>query len=91
MLVDIVIEHGAYRIMGRGHGMEVASKVKVDLFHRQYLCIAATSSSATDHNDIRRSDDRNLVGRFPHIGTDFEMVFYAVRNCSSFAIGRYGT
>ena len=48
MLVDIVVEQGADRVVSRGHRMEIAGEVEVDLLHRQHLGIAATSSTALD-------------------------------------------
>ena len=48
MLVDIIVEQGADGVMGRGHGMEVACEVQVDLLHRQHLGIAATSGTTLD-------------------------------------------
>ena len=48
MLVDIVVEQGADGVMGRGHGVEIACEVQVDLLHRQYLGIATTSSTTLD-------------------------------------------
>ena len=46
MLIDIVVEEGADGIVGRGHSMEVACEMQVDLLHRQYLGIATACSSA---------------------------------------------
>ena len=40
MLVDVVVEHGADRIMGRCDSMKVTCEVEVDLLHRQHLGIA---------------------------------------------------
>ena len=34
MLVDIVVEQGTDGVMCRGHGMEVACEVQIDLLHR---------------------------------------------------------
>ena len=45
MLEQVVVKQRTDSIVCRCHCMEVASKVEVDLFHRQYLCIAATSSA----------------------------------------------
>ena len=46
MLEQIVVEQRTDSIVCRCHGMEVACEVEVDLLHRQYLGIAATSSTA---------------------------------------------
>ena len=48
VLVDIVVEQRTDGVVGRGHGVEVAREVQVDLLHRQHLGIAATSSTTLD-------------------------------------------
>ena len=45
-MIEIVVEKGCDGVVGRGHGMEVAREVEVDLLHRQHLCIAATCCTA---------------------------------------------
>ena len=52
VLETIVVQQGCYHVVGCCDGMEVASKVKVDLVHWQYLSIAATCSS-TLHAEAR--------------------------------------
>ena len=46
MLVDVVVQQGGNHVVCRGDGVEVASKVQVNLVHRQNLCIAAAGSTA---------------------------------------------
>ena len=46
MLVDVVVQQGGNHVVCRGDGVEVASKVQVNLVHGQNLSIAATGSTA---------------------------------------------
>ena len=48
MLVDVVVQQGRNHVVSRGDGVEVTSKVEINLLHRQYLCITAASSTALD-------------------------------------------
>ena len=48
MLVEMIVEQRAERVVGRGDGMEVAGEVEIDFLHRQHLRIASSCSSALD-------------------------------------------
>ena len=45
MLVQVVVQQGADSVVRRGHRMEVACKVQIDLLHRQHLGIATTGGT----------------------------------------------
>jgi len=47
-LLDMVVHHGCDQVVCRSYGVHVASEVKVDILHRNYLGISAACSSALD-------------------------------------------
>ena len=66
MLVDVIIQQSGNHIVCRSDGMEVASEVKVDSIHWQYLCISTTSST-TFHSETW--SERRLAQRYNRIFT----------------------
>ena len=45
-LIDMIIEHGAKQIVRRAYSVEIARKMKVNIFHRNDLRVAAARCSA---------------------------------------------
>ena len=60
-LLDMVVEHGAAKVVGGCDGVHVAGKVEVDVLHREHLCIAAAGCAAldTEHGTERRFAQRD--------------------------------
>ena len=50
-MVDVVIDEGGEEVVGGADGVEVAGEMQVDVFHRQYLRVAAASCTALDAED----------------------------------------
>ena len=50
-MVDVIVQHGRQQVVGRADGMEVPSKVQVDIFHRNDLGIATPSGAPFDPKD----------------------------------------
>ena len=47
----MVVEHRRKKVVGCADRMEVTGKVKVDVFHRDDLCITAAGRTALDAKD----------------------------------------
>ena len=47
-LLDVVVQHGGQQVVGSADGMEVASKVQVDVLHGHHLGVAAAGRAALD-------------------------------------------
>ena len=45
-LEDVVVNHGCQKVVGCSDRVEVACEVQVDVFHGDYLCVAAACSAA---------------------------------------------
>ncbi|VTH05740.1 Uncharacterised protein [Streptococcus pneumoniae] len=60
-LVQVVVNQGRKGIVGSCNSMHISSKVEVDVFHWQNLCIPTTSSTTLDPHDWtkRRFADSN--------------------------------
>ena len=69
-LHDMVIKHGGKQIVRRSDCMEITGKVKVQVLHRNDLCITAACSAAlyTEARTERRLTKRNdsLLSEKPH-------------------------
>ena len=42
----MVVDHGCQKVVGRSDRVEVACEMQVDVFHGDYLCVAAACSAA---------------------------------------------
>ena len=45
-LIDMIIKHCSQQVISRADGVEVACKVKVNILHRNYLCVSAACRAA---------------------------------------------
>ena len=50
-LLNVVIQHGSEKVVGRADGMEVTGEVEVDILHGNNLGIAAAGCTALDAED----------------------------------------
>ena len=50
-LLNVVIQHGSQKVVGRADGMEVTGEVEVDILHGNNLGIAAAGCTALDAED----------------------------------------
>ena len=46
MLIDVIVEQSGNHVVCACDGVEVASEVQIDFFHRQHLRVAATCCAA---------------------------------------------
>ena len=65
-LIDMVVDHGCEQVVGCADCVEVTCEVKVDVFHRDDLCVSAACSTALDAEDraegrLTESDDDVLA------------------------------
>ena len=88
-LVYAVVDHGAEQIIGRGHGVNIAGEVQVDVLHGQHLGVSAAGGAAFDaehrtEGGFAQGDDRP----FPDLG--HRVAEAHGRRCLALA-GRRGT
>ena len=60
-LLEMIVQQGAEQVVGGGDRMHIASKMKIDVLHRDHLRIAAAGCAALDaeHRAERRLAQRN--------------------------------
>ena len=62
----MVVDHGSQQVVRRADRVEIAREVKVDVLHRNHLCVAAAGRAAFDSEDraerrLTKSDHHVLV------------------------------
>ena len=68
-LLDMVIQHGCAEVVCSANSVEVSGKVKVDVFHRNYLGISTTRSTTLDAKDgTQRRLSKGQHGRLSQAG-----------------------
>ncbi len=65
-LLQVVIQHGAAQVVGRGHGVNIAGEVQVDVLHGQHLGVSAAGGAAFDaEHRTEEGSRRAMTVRFP--------------------------